>query len=208
MSSSFKRWSKVAWVILAVILCWYVGHQPALVVHGTVLDKPGTTPVFNLKGIDGREFNNQSLRGHWTMLFFGFTHCSSVCPARLMNLAKMVRILKRQRTAVLPHVVMLSLDPERDALAQLKNYVRTFNPNFYAATGPGVALQGLQHTWGIGSETVVRHTANGKVINDIEHSSTVMVFNPQGELVAFLTSPATAEQLASDFLIISKQRNT
>ena len=161
-----------------------------------------------MTGMDGQVFNNQSLHGQWTMLFFGFTHCSSVCPIRLMALAKMRILLEQQHVPMLPHVVMVSLDPERDAGPRLTSYVQAFNPSFYAAIGSTDTLSRLQHAWGISSDKVMRRTAaDTAMLPDIEHSSTVMVFNPAGELVAFLTGQALADQLASDFLYISTTRN-
>ena len=204
-----KLCSRVAWIVIAfaVTAWWFLKPQPVTVVHGTVLEHPRAAPLFNLTGMDGRVFNNQSLHGHWTMLFFGFTHCDSVCPVRLMELAKMIKLLQQQPHA-LPHVVMVSLDPERDAGPRLTSYVQAFNPNFYAATGSKNTLRRLQHAWGISSDTVMRrNAADGTIFREIEHASTVMVFNPAGSLVAFLTGPELADQLASDFFNISTTRN-
>jgi len=209
MMYSMKAYSRVAWIIIAFILAgwWYFHYKDTQVVNGTILERPQAAPLFSLTGIDGRVFDERSLSGHWTMLFFGFTHCDSVCPTRLMELAKMIQILERKNISDLPHVMMISLDPERDSLFGLKTYVQSFNPGFYAATGSKSTLARLELIWGISANTVIKHQSDGTLIQDIEHSSTVMVFNPNGALVAFLTSPSVAEQLANDFLIISKPRN-
>ena len=210
MKISVKLWSRLAWVIIACIFAiwWNFPVKSDYMLQGTLLTPPRAIPSFNLTGMDGQAFNNQSLHGQWTMLFFGFTHCDSVCPLRLMALAKMRRLLEKQHAPLLPNVVMVSLDPERDIGPRLTSYVQAFHPSFYSATGSTDTLSILQNAWGISSDKVMRrNSTDGLMLPDIEHSSTIMVFNPSGLLVAFLTGQASADQLASDFLYISTTRN-
>ena len=63
---------------------------------GTLLDKPRMVQPFSLVGIDQKPFNNASLQGSWTMVFFGFTQCGYLCPTTLAELGKMYRLLGEQ----------------------------------------------------------------------------------------------------------------
>lgn len=98
--------------------------------HGTYLESPREINAFSLVGIDQKPFTNSSLRGHWTMIFFGFTNCGYLCPTTMTELAKMYHQLEKQGVKELPEVVMISIDPDRDSLEKLGNYVKAFDPHF------------------------------------------------------------------------------
>ena len=103
--------------------------------YGTFLDKPRALSSFVLEGIDGKPLTNKTLQGHWTLLFFGFTHCGYMCPTTMAELAKMYRLLEKQAVKPLPRVMMISIDPKRDNAAKLGYYVQAFHPDFYGAIG-------------------------------------------------------------------------
>ena len=62
---------------------------------GTLLDKPRPINSFSLMGTDDVPFDNQSIQGHWTMIFFGFTNCGSICPVTMAELAIMCSLCRR-----------------------------------------------------------------------------------------------------------------
>ncbi|KTC68147.1 SCO1/SenC family transporter protein [Legionella birminghamensis] len=167
--------------------------------HGTFLQKPRDIEQFSLTGIDQQSFDNHSLQGQWTMIFFGFTNCGYVCPTTMAELAKMYGILEQQHTKPLPRVVMVSVDPERDDLNTLKNYVLAFNPHFYGARGEQQAVKKMAMEMGIAYEKKISGNPDNY---DVQHSGAVMLFNPQGELSAFFTTPHRAELLAKDYQLL------
>lgn len=180
--------------------------------HGTLLNKAREIKPFALTGIDNKTFTNQSLRGQWTYLFFGFTHCGTICPTTLAELAKMVHLLESQNIKPLPKIVFISLDPKRDNLGTLKKYTKAFEPNFYAAIGDEVQLDKLTEELGIAYEKVLLANSKPRTENDdnndynIEHTGTLMLFNPEGELYAFFTTPHQAEWLAKDYQMLALAR--
>lgn len=171
--------------------------------HGTLLDKPRPMPPFALTGIDKQPFNNASLRGNWTMVFFGFTNCGYMCPTAMAELGKTYRLLAEKGAKSLPRVVMISVDPARDTLETLNHYVKAFDPHFYGATGSNDAIKGMTQELGIAYLKVARGSVEDKANYDIEHTGTVMLFNPNGELVAFFTTPHQSELLAKDYMLIT-----
>ena len=168
--------------------------------HGTLLDEPRAIQAFSLTGIDGKPFNNESLRGSWTMFFFGFTSCGYMCPTTMAELGKMYRLLADQGVKTLPQVVMITVDPARDSLVKLGHYVKAFDPHFYGARGSEESIKQMTHELGIAYLKVTRKNATDSNY-DIEHTGSIMLFNPQGELVAFFTSPHQADLLAKDYLL-------
>ncbi len=170
--------------------------------HGTVLAKPREVSHFSLKGIDNKAFDNSLLKGKWTMMFFGFTNCGYVCPTTMAELGKFYQILEKKHAKPLPQVVMITVDPKRDTLNKLGKYVKAFHPNFYGAKGDKMATQSLTRELGVAYAKVA--LPGGDPENyDIEHTGTVLLFNPQGLLAAFFTAPQNAENLAEDYILLT-----
>lgn len=170
--------------------------------HGTLLEKPRQVEPFALTGIDNTPFANQSLQGKWTIVFFGFTNCGYLCPTTLAELAKMYRILENKHVKPLPEIVFVSVDPDRDTLEKLGNYIKGFNPNFYAARGEDSVVSKMTHEMGIAYEKQAAASSNEPDNYDVQHSGALMLFNPQGELSAFFTTPHQAELLAEDYQLL------
>lgn len=167
--------------------------------NGTILQTPRDIKSFSLMGIDKQEFNNSSLQNQWTMIFFGFTQCGSICPTTLAELANMQQLLIDAHVENLPRVVMISVDPERDTIERLQNYVTAFNPHFYGALGDSDSIEALTQELGIAYIKVMTKNNAESENYDIDHSGTIMLFNPQGKLSAFFTIPHQAKALASDY---------
>lgn len=167
--------------------------------QGTLLEQPRKIHRFKLIGINDKKFTRHSLRKHWTFVFFGFTNCESICPITMAEMGKMYRLLEKDHVSELPRVVMISIDPERDTVAALSHYVKSFNPHFYGAVGTDKAVRALTNELGvvyIKSEAQQGHSVDNY---NIQHSGTVMLFNPKGQLVAFFTPPNRADALAADY---------
>ena len=195
--------------IIALVLGLFVSQQVNLrksrdlsQFHGTALDKPREVGAFVLTGTDNTPFTNASLQGHWTLLFFGFTNCGSICPTTMAELGKMYHVLEEKKVKTLPHVVMVSVDPERDSLDKLAHYVKAFDPHFYGARGDDQAVKKMTKEVGIVYTKIIRHGHENLQNYDIEHTGTVILFNPSGELSAFFTMPHQASLLAKDYLLL------
>lgn len=170
--------------------------------HGTYLENPRTVNDFSLIGSDGKVFTNASLQGHWTLVFFGFTSCGYVCPTTMAELGKMYRILQSKQVKNLPQVLMISIDPERDSIKKLNAYVTSFQPDFYGARGEEKAIKAMTREMGIAYEKVANKDGSDPQNYDVQHSGAIMLFNPQGELNAFFTSPHHADLLAKDYMLL------
>jgi protein SCO1/2 len=156
--------------------------------------------AFSLSMADGATLNQDSLKGHWTLLFFGFTHCPDVCPNTLSVLKQTT-----QRLADDPlyrahgQVVFVSVDPERDQPAALAKYVHYFNPQFLAATGPAAALADLTRPLG------VIHARVPLAGEDyaIDHTASIFLIDPALRLLGVWSLPHEAETISTAFRQIS-----
>ncbi|MBL7480911.1 SCO family protein [Legionella bononiensis] len=170
--------------------------------HGTYLENPRTVNQFSLTGTDQQTFDNNSLQGQWTLVFFGFTNCGYLCPTTMAELGKMYRILEEKGVKNLPKVVMISIDPERDSLDKLNGYVKSFNSTFYGARGEESTIKLMTREMGIAYAKVINKESEDPKNYDVQHSGAVMLFNPQGELNAFFTTPHHADLLAKDYMLL------
>lgn len=170
--------------------------------NSTYLENPRTVNQFSLTGIDQKVFDNASLQGQWTIMFFGFTNCGYLCPTTMAELGKMYRILDEQGVKNLPRVVMISIDPERDTLDKLGQYVTSFNNNFYGARGEESSIMAMTREMGIAYAKVANKDGSDPQNYDVQHSGALILFNPQGELNAFFTTPHRADLLAKDYALL------
>lgn len=170
--------------------------------HGTLLTPSRPISAFEFLGTDGKAFNHDSLSGKWTFFFFGFTHCGYLCPTTLAELAKMFHLLDQAKVKPLPELVMFSLDPERDSLAVLANYVHSFDAHFKGALGSPESIQKLTHELGLAYVKLDKPMGKNANEDDIEHSGTLILLDPNGQIRAFFTSPQQAEALRDDYLML------
>lgn len=167
--------------------------------HGTWLDEPRKMSDFNLTSTQG-PFTNAGLQHQWTMMFFGFTTCPSVCPTTMAELAKMTQILEKEGVTPMPRVILVSLDTERDTLEKLQQYVTAFHPTFVGARGENPeAVKTMANEVGVAYTKVALPGDKNPQHYNIEHTGTVMLFNPEGKLSAFFTMPHHAKSLAQDY---------
>jgi len=167
----------------------------------TILQTPRAISDFSLTDNQNNTFSNSNLLGHWTMMFFGFTHCPYLCPTTMAALNSMQQQLIQDGITQLPQVVLISIDPARDDSQALDTYVKSFNSDFIGATGDQANLGQLSQELGIAYVAIPSQNDN-PMNYDIEHSSAIILFNPQGELAGFFTMPHDSEVMAKDYEII------
>jgi protein SCO1/2 len=166
----------------------------------TVLPAPKPLPPFSLVDQDHRPFGPERLRGKWSFLFFGYTHCPDVCPLTLATLRTVHERLTAEpgeRGGVQnTQFVFVSVDPERDTPEQLKSYVSYFNKSFLGVTGDQVQLQTLTRHLGI----LYMRVAGREDHYTVDHSAAILLIDPEARLAALFSAPHDAEKIASAFL--------
>lgn len=158
---------------------------------GTYLTQGRPLPPFKLQKSDGTTLTASGLVGHWTILFFGYTQCRAICPTTMALLHQIYDTLRQQGVNVRPEMLMVSLDGQRDSQETMQNYVKAFDKDFLGAIGEQATIDALTKELGI---VYTSQDKNG----DIDHSGTITVINPMGEVVAFFTPPMQAKDVAYD----------
>jgi protein SCO1/2 len=154
----------------------------------------GSSVHFALAGSDGTEITEQSYRGKWLVIYFGYTFCPDICPATMMELAQALQALGPRAAGV--QVVFISVDPQRDKPGLLAEYLKSFDPRFVGLTGSSAQISAAAKSFNVFYE---RHdTDDGNYTYD--HSSYLYFVDPGGRLVEALGSDLGSEQIAAALL--------
>jgi protein SCO1/2 len=168
--------------------------------HATLLPSPKPITGFDLINDKGQPFTPDSLKGHWTFAFFGYTHCPDVCPTSLGMLAQVMRKLKdHDHLDTLPQSVFVSVDPQRDTPEVLARYVTYFYPDFVGVTGDPAEILSLTRQLGILYMRTEGGDADGYLI---DHSAGIILIDPDGRFHALFNVPHDPDGIAGDFLLI------
>lgn len=164
--------------------------------RGLLIKQPVTLPAFNLVDQQNTPFTVERLKGAWTFVFFGYTHCPDVCPTTLTELdnaaSRLSDLQTPQRTI---QYVFISVDPERDTPALLGDYVSYFGAKFIAATGMEQELKQLANPLGIKFERGIG-TPTEYLVN---HSSAMLLIDPQARYFARFRAPHYSEEIVEGF---------
>ena len=174
---------------------------PTMTAALRILPEPRTLADFSLVDQDGRPFSLEQLRGKWSLLFFGFTHCPDVCPSALYDLHRVSQSLADAGSDPTAYqVIFVSVDPERDSPGRLKEYVGYFDPDFLAVTGEPKQIAAL--TKQIGVAYRIEPHEPGSEQYTVDHSAGIMLVDPQGRLHGVFPAPHDADRMAHDMLAI------
>ena len=88
---------------------------------------------FQLTDQAGQSVTDQNLKGRPTLIFFGFTHCPDVCPTSLFEISEVLKAMGKDADRV--NAYFVSVDPERDTTAAMKDYLSSFDPHLKGLTG-------------------------------------------------------------------------
>ncbi len=133
---------------------------------------------FKLTGEDGRPISNETFKGKPYLVFFGYTHCPDVCPTTLFELSQVMEALGKDadRTAAL----YITVDPERDTVAVMKDYLSNFDRHLHGATGDLKTIEAVEKKFRVYAKKVP--TKDGDY--SMDHSAVIYLFDKQGRFVA------------------------
>ncbi|MFY2765191.1 SCO family protein [Arenimonas sp. MALMAid1274] len=157
-------------------------------------------PAFALQQSDGTPLTNDELRGHWTVVFLGFTHCPDVCPTTLSDLAQAQKAWQDLPADRQPRVLFVSVDPERDTPQKTGEYAAYFHPATLAATVPEPALQDFASSLGL----VYMKVAGIDGDYTMDHSTGLVVIDPQGRQAGLIRAPLVPADIAADLALLAR----
>ncbi len=154
-----------------------------------------TLPVggdFTLQSANG-PVSLKDYRGKLTLLYFGYTYCPDICPTSLAATSAGLKLLtpeERVRVAM----IFISVDPERDTPARLKEYAEFFDPAMVGATGTPEVIAEVAKRYAAFYARQPVDTAGGYVV---DHSADTYVISPDGRLIGKIAHATPPDQVAA-----------
>jgi protein SCO1 len=147
---------------------------------------------FKLTDQNGQGVSDQDLKGHPFLVFFGFTHCPDVCPTTLFEVSEILRSLgsDADRTRAL----FITVDPERDTPAAMKDYLSSFDPHLAGLTGDAAAIAAVAKAYRVYYKKVPLDQGD----YTMDHTAIVYLMDKDGRFVAPFNLKRTTEAAAAD----------
>ena len=165
---------------------------------GRVFEPPLPLQAFNLIDHEGNSFSPVNLLGYWTFVFFGYTNCPDVCPMALVDLNAVYDELQNKFVLGNTKVLFVSVDPERDSISHLGEYISYFNEDFIGVTGNAAQVSSFAKQFG----AVYKRVENNEDDQDylVDHTASIMLIDHLGRLISIFPPPLDHEKIAADFL--------
>lgn len=162
-----KRWLAAGVVTLALLAGCADGQAPVM--------GQAALGAVKLESSDGRTLTIRDLKGRPTLLFFGFTHCPEVCPLSLVKAVQIKRLLGPAADDL--QVAFVTVDPQRDTPAHLRDYLSAFDTNFLGLAGDEVGTRAIAESLGVS----YRRVGEGETAT-FEHTASWFLLGADGQL--------------------------
>ncbi len=168
-------------------------------IRGMLWPNPKTMTEFELTDQDNQPFKLNNLKGQWSMMFFGYTHCPDVCPTTMALLNSIVKEIPPERQ---PEIIFVSVDPDRDTHEKLKDYITYFNSDFKGITGTEQNLAVLTKQLGILTQKIPDQNSADGSDYIMDHSAAILLFNPNAKMIGIFSSPHDKADIKNRYLAI------
>ncbi len=163
-------------------------------IEGLFWPNPKQLNDFSTLDQAGNPFGLEQIKGKWSFVFFGYTHCPDVCPITMsvMNEAY------NQLSATNPNlqIIFVSVDPERDTIEKLAQYVSYFNKDFIGLGGDTEKVNSLTKQIGVAYYLNKEEQQEDYLV---DHSASIFVFDPKARLVGKLNAPHESNKIIKQF---------
>jgi protein SCO1/2 len=152
----------------------------------------GVGGPFQLEDQNGKPFGDADLRGRPYLVFFGFTHCPDICPTTLFDISQVMA--KLGKDADRTGAVFITVDPERDTPALMKDYLSNFDPHLRGLTGDRHAIDATLKAYRVYAKKVPLEGGD----YTMDHTAIVYLMDKDGRFVSPFNMKRTAEVAAAD----------
>jgi protein SCO1/2 len=146
---------------------------------------------FRLTDQNGGTVTEQDLKGTPFLVFFGFTHCPEVCPTTLFEISEILRKLGPDANRL--RVLFITVDPERDTPAALKDYLSSFDPHMQGLTGDPAEIAAVAKAYRVYYKKVPLEQDY-----TMDHTTIVYLMDKEGRFVSPFSLKRTTEAAAAD----------
>ena len=173
-------------VVALVVILWLLGGLRGVTAPAAI------GGPFQLTDQAGQTVTEKNLRGKPTLIFFGFTHCPDVCPTSLFEISEVLRAMGKDADRV--NAYFISVDPERDTSAAMKDYLSSFDPHLRGLTGDPDALAKVISGFRVYAKKVPLKDGD----YTMDHTALIYLMDRDGRFVAPFNLKRTPEEAAKD----------
>ena len=172
-------------------------QKKPILLTGKILTRPMELDNFELIDQNNQTFNSESLKGNWTILFFGYTNCPDVCPTTIYKLAEVKNDVNQNLPSKNFNTVLVTLDPDRDTPERLDEYIGYFDESMLGVTGTYKNIQSFSSNLSVFYQRINKDGGY-----DFNHTASIFVFNQDGSLFATMSPATSVSELRDDFYTI------
>jgi protein SCO1/2 len=197
LAAGLGLWAAQRW------LASHGGDETPVLEAVRLFDQPRALPPFSLRQSDGTPLGPDELKGHWTLVFLGFTHCPDVCPTTLAELAQAQRAWQTLPEATRPRVLFVSVDPDRDTPERTGEYAHGFDRDTLAATADNATLEAFARSLSMVFVKVPAPAGAPANQYSVDHSAGIAVLDPQARMAGVIVPPLQPQAIAADMTKLS-----
>ena len=184
--------SVVTAAILLIMFGYYLTRSPQRPTSAAIEQALNPSGDFTLTESSGEIFSLKDHRGKVVLLFFGYTSCPDICPMSLAKLAKVRSLLGAMNEKVM--TVFVTVDPQRDTAARLKEYLEYFDDRTIGLTGTKREIDKVVHAYKASYQKILNNSSLGYTIN---HTSIIYLIDGQGKVRYLFHQDDSPEKIAS-----------
>jgi len=173
--------------LFSAIVFIVTGRTPAPIALQSAVGGP-----FKLVDQNSKPITDQDLKGHPFLVFFGFTHCPDICPTTLFEVSEVLRALGPQGKDM--RALFITVDPERDTPAVLKDYLSSFDPRVIGVTGDAAAIAAVEKAYRVYARKVPLDGGG----YTMDHTALVYLMDKDGRFVAPFNIKRRPQEAAAD----------
>lgn len=147
---------------------------------------------FQLTDQTGQIVTEKNLKGRPTIIFFGFTHCPDVCPTALFEMSEVLRSMGPDATKI--NAFFVSVDPQRDTSAVMKDYLSSFDPNLKGLTGTAVEIDRMTAAYRVYAKKIPLKDGD----YTMDHTALIYLMDRDGKFVRPFDLKRKPEEAAAD----------
>jgi protein SCO1/2 len=152
---------------------------------------------FALTDENGRTARDTDFTGKYRIVYFGYTHCPDICPNDLGVIGQAMRRLEKQAPARAARIqpIFITVDPERDTPAVMKEYTAAFYPRLVGLTGTPQQVAAVTKEFAVWSAKQPPQPGGGYAV---DHSRMTLLMGPKGEPLALLPTDQGVDPVVTE----------